>query len=126
MTTTTHAHDSQVYRVYDYLKENHTGKENGIARTILAEKLGLTTRALRKITQEINQSGELDKIVSTTHNCYICANEAEALKTIHNTYNVAITLFKKAKRMEKKCQLDGQAKIKIGQFYKDFVETFEE
>lgn len=119
-------HDPLVYKVYEYLKTHHYGRENGIKRCYLAEKLGISERALRRITRDINTSGELEKLVSTTHSCYICATKEECEWAIHNTYNVAIAQFKKAKQMEKKVGLNGQLKLKVGKYYKDFVETFSE
>lgn len=117
-------HEPKVYRVYDHLKRFHLGVENGIKRSILAYQLDLTERELRKITKEINESNELEKIVSTTHCCYMCKTEKECEKSIRNTYRVAIALFKKAKQMEKKVGLNGQVKMKLGKYYKDIVETF--
>lgn len=117
-------HESIVYRVYDYLKENHTGRENGIKRPILAERLGISERMLRRITREINTSTQLEKLVSTTHCCYVCGTKEECEKAIRNTYNVAIAQFKKAKQMEKKLGRNNQFKIKLGKYYADFVETF--
>ena len=117
-------HETIVYRVYDYLKANHTGRENGIKRPYLAEKLGISERELRRITREINTSNELEKLVSTTHSCYICGTKEECEKAIRNTYKVAVAQFKKAKQMEKKVGLNNQLKIKLGKYYADFVETF--
>lgn len=117
-------HEPEVYKVYEYLKTYHTGKENGIKRPYLAEKLNISERKLRRITREINTSNELEKLVSTTHSCYICATKEECEWAIRNTYNVAIAQFKKAKQMEKKVGLNGQLKLKVGKYYKDFVETF--
>lgn len=117
-------HDPAVYRLYDYLKEHHLGKENGIRKPILAQILGISDRELRKLTKAINESAELDKIVSTTHCCYICDTKEECAKSIRNTYNVAIALFKKAKNMERKVGLNNQIKMKLGKYYKDIVETF--
>lgn len=117
-------HESIVYRVYDYLKENHTGKENGIKRPELARVLGINERELRRVTKTINESSELEKLVSTAHRCYICETREECEKSIRNTYRMAIALFKKAKQMEKKVGLNGQ--IKLGKYYKDVVETFSE
>ena len=119
-------HEPLVYKVYEYLKTYHYGRENGIKRCYLAEKFNISERALRKITREINTSTELEKLVSTTHCCYICGTREECEKSIRNTYNVAIAQFKKAKQMEKKMGLNGQLKIKLGKYYKDFVETFSE
>ena len=117
-------HSSEVYRLYDYLKANHLGKENGIKKPELAEKLGIKARELRKLTKEINESTELEKLVSTSHCCYMCKTKEECEKSIRTTYKVAVALFKKAKQMEKKVGLNGQMKIKLGKYYKDFVETF--
>lgn len=117
-------HEPIVYRLYDYLKENHLGKVNGIKKPELAKIFDITPRELRRLTKEINESGELEKLVSTTHCCYMCATKEECEKSIRNTYKVAIALFKKAKKMEKKVGLNGQVKIKLGQYYKDVVETF--
>lgn len=120
----TRHHEPIVYRVYDYLKIYHLGRENGIKKTELAEHFEITPRELRKITKAINESNELEKIVSTTHSCYMCGTKEECEKSIRNTYKVAIALFKKAKTMEKKVGLNNQIKIKLGKYYKDVVETF--
>lgn len=117
-------HTPEVYRLYDYLKANHLGKENGIVRRELAQKLDISERELRRITKEINTSEELEKLVSTTHSCYICNSKEECEKAIKNTYRVAIALFKKAKQMEEKVGLNGQIKLPLGKYYKEFVETF--
>ena len=117
-------HEPEVYRLYDYLKNNHFGKENGINKPELAQKLGISERELRKLTKTINESTELEKLISTTHCCYMCETKEECEKSIRNTYRVAVTLFKKAKAMEKKVGLNGQIKLKLGKYYKDVVETF--
>ena len=119
-------HEPMVYRLYDYLKNNHLGRENGIKKPALAQVLGISERELRKLTKAINESNELEKLVSTTHSCYMCATKEECEKSIRNTYRVAVALFKKAKQMEKKVGLNGQIKLKLGKYYKDVVETFSE
>lgn len=119
-------HEPMVYRLYDYLKNNHLGRENGIKKPALAQVLGVSERELRKLTKAINESTELEKLVSTTHSCYMCATKEECEKSIRNTYRVAVALFKKAKQMEKKVGLNGQIKLKLGKYYKDVVETFSE
>lgn len=119
-------HEPEVYRVYDYLKTHHLGRENGIRKPELANKLGISERQLRKLTKAINESTELEKLVSTTHSCYMCQTKEECERAIRNTYRVAIALFKKAKAMEKKVGLNGQIKIKMGEYFADFVKTFEE
>lgn len=117
-------HETKVYRLYDYLKNNHLGFSNGIRKPELAEKFGVSERELRKLTKKINESNELEKLISTTHSCYMCNTKQECEKSIRNTYRVAIALFKKAKAMEKKVGLNGQIKLKLGKYYKDVVETF--
>lgn len=119
-------HEPMVYRLYDYLKNNHLGRENGIKKPALAQVLGISERELRKLTKAINESNELEKLVSTTHSCYMCETKEECEKSIRNTYIVAVALFKKAKSMEKKVGLNGQIKLKLGKYYKDVVETFSE
>lgn len=118
-------HEPIVYEVYNFLKKNCMGLENATPRADVAEIFNITPRELRKITHEINTSGELEKIVSTTHSCYMCKDNEEAEKSIRNTYRMAISLFKKAKHMEKKVGLDGQVKIPLGDYYAEFVKTFE-
>ena len=43
-------HEPLVYRVYDLLKREHLGKENGIVRSEFALQLGITERELRRTT----------------------------------------------------------------------------
>ena len=117
-------HSPIVYRVYDYLKENHLGRENGIKKTDLAKKFEISDRELRKITKEINTSPVLEKLISTTHCCYMCKTKEECDKTIRNTYRTAVTLLKKGKAMERKVGLNGQVKMRLGKYYKDVIETF--
>lgn len=117
-------HEPQVYRLYDYLKTNHSGRENGITKPELAQRLDISERELRKLTKGINNSPELEKIVSTTHSCFLCNTKEECEMAIRNTYRTAISLLKKGKIMERKVGLNGQVKMKLGKYYKDVVETF--
>lgn len=117
-------HELAVYRLYDYLKNNHLGRENGIKKPELAQRLGINERELRKLTKEINTSTELEKLVSTTHCCYMCKTKEECEKSIRNTFRTAIALIKKGNTMARKVGLNGQIKMHLGQNYKEFVETF--
>lgn len=114
----------EVYHIYYYLNRIHLGEENGITKPALATMLNMTERELRHYTKIINENSQFERLVSTTHRCYICNTKAECEKSIRNTYRVAIALFKKAKAMEKKVGLNGQIKINLGNDFKDFVETF--
>lgn len=117
-------HEPIVYQVYEYLKANHLGKENGITRNELALALGIPIRALRKITSEINSSSELEKLISTTNCCYMCKTESECEKATQSTFKQAFSLLKKAYKMEKKISNHDQAKIKLGKYYSEFIETY--
>lgn len=114
----------QIFKLYDYLKANHLGKDNAISRVDLALELGIDERELRRMTREINTSGFLEKLVSTSYKCYMCDTKEECETAIKNTYKTAIALLKKAKRMEKKMGLNGQIKMGLGEDYQDVVDTF--
>ena len=118
-------HEPAVYRLYDYLKNNHLGRENGIKKPELAQRLGISERELRRLTKEINTSTELEKLVSTTHCCYMCKTKEECEQSIRNTYRTAITLLKKGKAMERKIGLNGQVKMPLGDEFYEIVSTFE-
>ena len=123
-------HKPLAYRLYDYLQANHLGEENGINRDYLAITFGETVvggvsvRELRKLIQTINESEQFEKLVSVSGSIYICRTAEECQRAIHATYAPAITLFKKAKKMERKYSAHGQFKIKLGKFFKEFVSTF--
>ena len=118
-------HQPMVYSLYGELKANHRGKENKIYKTDLAKKLGISERYLRSLTERINDSHQLEGIVSTVGACYLCNTKEECERTIRNTYNVALALFRKAKNMERKVGLNNQIRIKLGDELTDIVSTFE-
>ena len=118
-------HEPAVYRLYDYLKNNHLGRENGIKKPELAQKLGINERELRKLTKEINTSTELEKLVSTTHCCYMCKTKEECEKSIRNTFRTAIALIKKGNTMARKVGFNGQIKMPLGNEFYEIVNTFE-
>lgn len=102
----------------------HRGAENGIKRDVLAWQLGVHERSVRKAIKKINESPDIEALVSTSHSIYMCDTKDECEQAINNTYRMAISLFKKAKAMEKKMKLNGQIKIKLGDDYDEFVQTF--
>ena len=118
-------HEPAVYRLYDYLKNNHLGRENGIKKPELAQRLGINERELRKLTKEINTSTELEKLVSTTHCCYMCKTKEECEKSIRTTFRTAIALIRKGNTMAKKVGLNGQIKMPLGNEFYEIVNTFE-
>ena len=112
-------------KFYEYLLEKHLGEANGVTKAELSEELGISKRELRYMTKEINEDMRFEKVISVSKKCYICENSAEAIEAIRKTYKAAISLLKKAKRMEKKVSLNGQ--IKLGsdeQSIVEWVETF--
>ena len=118
-------HEPAVYRLYDYLKNNHLGRENGIKKPELAQRLGISERELRRLTKEINTSTELEKLVSTTHCCYMCNTKEECEKSIRSTFKTAIALIKKGNTMARKVGLNGQIKMPLGNEFYEIVNTFE-
>ena len=112
-------------KFYEYLLEKHFGEANGVTKDELSEELGMSKRELRYMTKEINEDMRFEKVISVSKKCYICENADEAIEAIRKTYKAAISLLKKAKRMEKKVSLNGQ--IKLGsdeQSLVEWVETF--
>lgn len=112
------------YKLVNLLARKHLGAENGIKRDVLAWQLGVHERSIRKAVKKINESPEIEALVSTSHSIYMCNTKSECEQAINNTYRMAISLFKKAKAMEKKMKLNGQIKIPLGDDYEEFVQTF--
>lgn len=119
--------NNSAVKLYEYLKEhNHIGKENGISRDDLAREMGICNIRLKQLRREINErKTEVTKLISTSESIYICANREEEREAIINTYKPAISLFLKAKAMERGSQLNGQIKLDLGEDYEDIVNTFE-
>ena len=102
------------HKVYNYLNEyEHIGKEYGQTREVVAWRLSMDERDLRKAMQVINESGEFKKLVSTSHSVYLCATEQEEDEAIYATFKPAISLIKKARAMIKKKQSRGQMSIPL-------------
>lgn len=113
-----------VYRVYDYLKNNHVGKDSAISGVDLAEKFNISQRKLREIVNEIRNSQELEKIVASSNSGYfICAQE-EFKQANNRLLSTAFNLLKTARANERKAGLDGQMKMQLGEFYKDTFQAF--
>lgn len=118
-------HETIVYRYYDYLKEHHLGKENGIKRDELAKKFGVTLEMQKTILRTINESGVFDKLISTCGSIYMCRTEKECETAAYNEIRSGISRLKKGNAMLQKLERNGQAKIKLGKYYKEFVECFD-
>lgn len=119
-------HKPIVYRYYDLLKQNHLGKENGVKSQVLADYFGVSRAFQKTVLKEINESADFDKLISTCGSIYMCQTKEEVDLTLSHTFNTAITLIHKAQSMQKKAKSQGQYKIKLGEYYKDFITVFEE
>lgn len=117
-------HKPLVYKYYDYLKQHCLGRANGVSRDYLAAYFGVTLPQQKSVLREINQSLDFDKIVSTSHSIYICNSEQECKIAIFNEINSGLTRLKKGKLMAEKLKRNGQYKLKLGDYYKEFIETF--
>lgn len=118
-------HKSITYRYYDYLKENHYGKENGISRKDLAKIFNVELSTQKKILTEINQSDVFDKLVSTSGSIYICRTKEECETAYYNEIKSGLARLLKGKKMAQKVMKNNQTKLKLGDYYKEIVETFE-
>ena len=121
----TKKHKPIVYRYYDLLKKEYYGKENGIKRKDLAEIMGVDVATQKSILKEINQSPDFDKLISTCGSIYMCKTKEEVDLTLRHTWNTTKTLLDKYMAMSNKAQRNGQAKIALGEYFKQYVTVYE-
>lgn len=117
-------HAPIVYRVYDELKL-HVGMKNRIGAKELAKKFGISQRALRDIIHEIRESHELEKAIGSYGGYFVCTEE-DCEKAINRLYRQAFSTLKVARALEKKVAMNGQGKLKLGEYYADFVKSLGE
>lgn len=122
----TKKHRTIVYDYYNYLKECHYGKENGVKREVLAGVFHVSLNAQKEILREINESEILPKIVSTSNSIYMCRTKEECEQAAFNEFKSGLTRLKKGKKMLKKIDMNGQMKMQLGKYYKEAIECFEE
>lgn len=113
-----------VYRIYDYLKENHVGKENAISGADLSAKFDISQRKLREVINEIRNSQELEKIVASSNTGYFICTQEEFRRANNRLLSTARNLLRTVQSNERKAGLDGQMKIQLGEFYKDTFQAF--
>lgn len=118
-------HQPIVYRYYDYLKQNHYGKENGISRSELAKIFNVDIQKQKTILKAINESSELEKLVSTCGSIYMCRTEEECKKSAYNEIKSGLARLKKGQKMLAKMGKNEQLKMKLGKYFKEAVECFE-
>lgn len=119
-------HEPIVYRIYDFLK-NFVGEENAIQGRDLAAQFAITERKLRDYIRQIRNSTELEKTVCATPKGYfVCKDKEEFLRSNGTLYAAAFNLLRTARANSKKAGMEGQGKIPLGKYYKEFVEAFGE
>ena len=125
-------HAPIVYKVYEELK-NHVGQNCAISANDLCDKFEdelmdfdvsivdykFRNRKLREIIREIRRSGELEKVIGSCKNGYYVCTKNDAQKSIDRLMNAAKNMFKTAYIMAKKVGLEGQMKIKMGDYFSD-------
>lgn len=97
--------------VYNDLKNNHLGRKNAVARREYAEGCGISEREMRFITHEINENKQYEGIVSTSGCLYMCGTKEECIRAIGTSFRSAFTLMRKATRMKKKVEENGQYRL---------------
>lgn len=98
--------------VYDYLCENHVGKDNLIKNKDLRKLFEINSdKAMRKVIQNIREDKQYKKLVGSisgkTGGFYICTTKEEAEKTINNTAHRANQMLRTTHVMEWKARLGG-------------------
>ena len=119
-------HRPIVYDYYNYLKDCHYGKENGVNREILSDIFHVSLKMQKDILREINESDTLPKLVSTSGSIYMCRTKEECENAAFNEFKSGLTRLKKGKKMLKKIDMNGQMKMQLGKYYKEAIECFEE
>ena len=104
-----------VEELYNYLVANSQGAREGISRKELADKFGVSERAITAAKNEINSNKEYKKILSVSESNYSCQNKNEYDKAIIDTYKVIFTLLYKVRAMEKKAK-ETEKEARFGAF----------
>lgn len=123
MSIETKHHAPIVYTVYEVLKKR-VGRENAIPAWALAQVCGISSqRALREIIHEIRNSGELEKAIGSCNKGYYICTEEDCENAIKRLYRQAFSTLKVARALEKKVGMNGQGKLKLGDYYAEFVKS---
>lgn len=125
MSIETKHHAPIVYEIYDEMK-NYVGKKNAISAKELSEKFCLSQRGLREVIHTIRDSNELEKVIGSCNAGYYICTDEDCEKAIERIFRQAISTFKVGPSMKKKIALNGQGKLKLGDYYKSFVQSLGE
>lgn len=98
-------------RVYNYLVENHRGKENLIKNQVLRGKFKVgSDKAMRKIIQNIREDKSFKRMVGSVSGkaggFYICETDEEIEETINNIKHRANQMLRMCHVLEWKKELD--------------------
>ena len=98
-------------RVYNYLVENHRGKENLIKNQVLRGKFQVgSDKAMRKIIQNIREDKSFKRMVGSVSGVkggfYICITDEEMEETIDNIKHRANQMLRMCHVLEWKKELD--------------------
>ena len=124
MVKTNH-HPAIVYRIYDELK-NHVGEENAISATALASQFDISRRQVRAYVHVIRNSGELEKFIGCSNKGYFVCKPEEVVATLCRLKKQALSMLKVCSSIQKKADLNGQYKFKLGKYYDEIIESLAE
>ena len=97
-------------QVYDYLCENHVGKDNLIKNKDLRKLFEINSdKAMRKVIQNIREDKQYEKLVGSisgkTGGFYICETAIEVEETINNIKHRANQMLRMTHILEWKREL---------------------
>lgn len=98
-------------RVYNYLLQNHLGKDNLIKNKDLRRLFSINSdKAMRKVIQNIRENELFTKVVGSvsgkTGGFYICITEEEKQETINNIKHRANQMLRMTHILEWKKKLE--------------------
>lgn len=125
MSIETKHHAPIVYKVYAILKE-FIGRENAVSAKELSSWFNISERQLREIIHTIRESAELEKSIGSCNKGYYICTKEDARQAIERLYNQAFSTLKVARALEKKVGMNGQMKLKLGQWYKNEYQSLGE
>ncbi|MCH5158639.1 MAG: hypothetical protein J1F33_05530 [Clostridiales bacterium] len=125
MSIETKQHESTTYRIYDELKK-HVGKQSAISASELSGMFNISERQLRDYIHEIREDMQFDKVILACNQGYYIPTEEEGTADVKRLFNHAFSTLRIARATVTKGSRNGQGKIKLGKYYKEFVESFGE
>ena len=116
-------HRTIIYRIYDYLKENHIGKDNAISGADLSAMFGIDKRQLRRHIHTLRYSMELEKVIGSGNTGYYICREEDFEEVDRRLERQALSTLKVVWANRKKRSKDGQFKMKMGKYFSEVYES---